>query len=59
MKYRVMYKSTKMVYLDVDADSIEEAKEIADNTDSGKFCEDGTDDWEYDRTEDENGNILE
>ena len=29
MKYRVMYKSTEYVYIDVEADSIEEAKEIA------------------------------
>jgi hypothetical protein len=59
MKYRVMYKSTKLVYLDVDADSVEKAKEIADNMDSGEFCEDGTEEWEFDRVEDEDGNILE
>lgn len=28
-KFRVMYKSTDYVYLDVEADSLEEAKEIA------------------------------
>ena len=32
MKYRVFYKSTDYVYLDVEAGSPEEAKEIAENT---------------------------
>ena len=39
-KFRVMYKSTDYVYLDVEADSLEEAKEIAENTDGGEFIED-------------------
>ena len=59
MKYRVMYKSTEYVYIDVEADSIEEAKEIAENTDGGEFIEDGVGDWEYDSVMDENGNILD
>ena len=59
MKYRVMYKSIDYVYIDVEADSIEEAKEIAENTDGGEFIEDGVGDWEYDRGMDENGNILD
>lgn len=59
MKYRVMYKSTDYVYIDVEADSIEEAKEIAENTDGGEFIEDGVGNWEYDRVMDENGNILD
>ena len=59
MKYRVMYKSTEYVYIDVEADSIEEAKEIAENTDGGEFIEDGVVDWEYDSVMDENGNILD
>lgn len=59
MKYRVMYKSTDYVYIDVEADSIEEAKEIAENTDGGEFIEDGIGAWEYDRVMDENGNILD
>ena len=58
MKYRVMYKSTDYLYLDVEANSLEEAKEIAENTDSGEFVEDGAGDWEYDRTEDKDGNVL-
>lgn len=29
-KFRVMYKSTDYVYLDVEANSLEEAKEIAE-----------------------------
>ena len=59
MKYRVMYKSTEYVYIDVEADSIEEAKEIAENTDGGEFIEDDVGDWEYDSVMDENGNILD
>ena len=59
MKYRVMYKSTEYVYIDVEADSIEEAKEIAENTDGGEFIEDGVGYWEYDSVMDENGNILD
>ena len=59
MKYRVMYKSTEYLYIDVEADSIEEAIEIAENTDGGEFIEDGVGDWEYDRTIDENGNVLD
>ena len=59
MKYRVMYKSTDYVYIDVEADSIEEAKEIAENTDGGEFIEDDIGAWEYDRVMDENGNILD
>lgn len=37
----------------------EKAKEIAENTDSGEFVEDGAGDWEYDRTEDKDGNVLD
>lgn len=58
-KFRVMYKSTDYVYLDVEADSLEEAKEIAENTDGGEFIEDGTGDWEYEYTADENGNVID
>ena len=59
MKYRVMYKSTDYLYIDVEADSMEEAIEIAENTDGGEFIEDGVGDWEYDRIMDENGNVLD
>lgn len=58
-KFRVVYKSTEYVYLDVEANSLEEAKEIAENTDSREFIEDGTDDLEYDRTEDKHGNVID
>lgn len=59
MKYRVMYKSIDYVYIDVEAESIEEAKEIARNTDGGEFIQDGVGDWEYDRTMDGNGNVID
>ena len=58
-KYRVIYKSTDYVYLDVEANSLEEAKEIAENTDGGEFVEDGTGEWEYDHTEDENRKVID
>ncbi len=58
-KFRVMYKSIGYVYLDIEADSLEEAREIAENTDGGEFVEDGIGDWEYAHTEDENGNIID
>lgn len=58
-KYRVMYKSTDYLYLDVEADSLEEAKKIAEDTDGGEFVKDGYGDWEYDRTQDENGNVID
>ena len=41
MKYRVMYKSTDYFYIDVEADSIESALKIAEDTDGGEFIEDG------------------
>ena len=59
MKYRVMYKSIDYLYIDVEANSIEEAKEIAENTNGGEFIEDGVGDWKYDRVIDENGNVLD
>ena len=58
-KFRVKYRSIGYVYLDVEADTLEDAKEIAKNTDGGEFIESGVGDWEYDHTEDENGNLIE
>lgn len=59
MKYRVMYKSIDYVYLDVEADSVEEAKAIAEDTDGGDFINDGFGEFEYDYTIDENGNVID
>lgn len=47
------------MYLNVEADSLEEAKETAENTDGGEFINAGSGDWEYDYTEDENGNVID
>lgn len=58
-KFRVMYRSIDYVYLDVEADSLEEAKEIAENADGGEFSKNGIGAWKYDRTEDENGNVID
>ena len=40
-KFRVKYRSIDYLYLDVEADTLEEAKEIAENTDGGEFIDDG------------------
>lgn len=40
-KFTVMYKSTNSMYLNVEADSLEEAKETAENTDGGEFINAG------------------
>ena len=45
-KYRVWAKSNSYCYLDVEAESIEEAREIGYDTDGGEFIEDSGD-WEY------------
>lgn len=45
-KFTVMYKSTNSMYLNVEADSLEEAKETAENTDGGEFINAGSGDWE-------------
>nr|DAJ60420.1 MAG TPA: RNA polymerase inhibitor [Caudoviricetes sp.] len=42
-KFRVVYESTDYVYLDVEADSLEEAKSIAEQADGGEFTENGFD----------------
>lgn len=57
--FRVRYKSISYMYLDVEADSVAEAKDIAENTDGGEFLEDGIGDWEYAYTEDEDGNLVD
>ena len=46
-KFTVMYKSTNSMYLNVEADSLEEAKETAENTDGGEFINAGSGDWEF------------
>lgn len=54
--YRVVYKQVEYLHLDVEANSPEEAREIAENTDGSEFIDDGTSFWwEYCCTEDENG----
>jgi hypothetical protein len=58
-KFRVKYRSIDYMYLDVEADTFEEAKEIAEYTDGGLFIENGIGDWEYDHTEDENGVVID
>lgn len=61
MKYRIFYKTVDYFYLDVEADSLEEAKGIAEDTDGGEFIEVSIGDWnwEYERTVDEDGNVID
>lgn len=40
-RFRVVYKQIQPLYLDVEANSPEEAREIAENTDGGEFVEYG------------------
>ena len=45
-KYRVWAECISDVYLDVEAESEEEALEIAAETDGGDFIDSGTGDWD-------------
>ena len=54
-KYRVVYKMVDYVYLDVEADSLEEAQE---NADGGEFTKEGVGGWEYCYTKDADGDVI-
>lgn len=60
-KYQVMYQTTIYAYVNVEAASIEEAKEIANNRvlNSEELIEDNIGVWQYDYIYDENGNIID
>jgi len=58
-RFRVKYRSIDYLYLDVEADTLEEAKEIAKNTDGGEFIDSGIGYWEYDHTENEKGVVVD
>lgn len=45
-KFRIWAKSISYVYLDVEADNVHQAMEIAEEADGGDFHEDG-DGWEF------------
>lgn len=47
-KYRVFAKMTSYAYLDVEAETSEKAKEIAESTDGGEFINTEDGDWEID-----------
>ena len=51
--YRVWAKMTNYCYLDVEADTIDEAEKIAEDADGGDFINSDEGDWEimYDSTE--------
>lgn len=44
--YRVWAKTTDYCYLDVEADSVEDALAFAEDADGGDFICDGMGDWE-------------
>ena len=50
-KYRVWAECISDVYLDVEADSEEEAMDIARATDGGEFIDSGDGDWNYGEVE--------
>lgn len=60
-KYQVMYQTTIYAYLNIDANSPEEAKEIANNKVSNgeELIEDNIGEWQYDHIYDENGNKFD
>lgn len=58
-RFRVKYRSIDYLYLDVEADTLEEAKEIAKNTDGGEFIDSGIGYWEHDHTENEKGVVVD
>ena len=45
-KYRIYYDSNTLYWIEIEAVSIKEAREIAKNTDGGDFSENGVGDWE-------------
>ena len=59
MKYQVVYKSVEYLTLEVEADSPEEAVEVAANTDGGEFILDGIGSWDFDSIKDEKGNYID
>lgn len=58
MKYRVTYKVVEYLCLDVEANAVEEAKEIAEEADGGDFTQHQLcGGWEFEDVVDENGNV--
>lgn len=45
MKYRVWAESISYVYLEVEANSEDEALQIAEDADGGEFTDSGNGDW--------------
>ena len=60
-KYQVMYQTTIYAYVNVEADSMEEAKEIANNRvlNGEELTQDNIGVWQYDNIYDENGNVID
>lgn len=45
--YRVWAQCISDVYIDIEADSAEKARELAENVDGADFHDDGFGDWEF------------
>lgn len=56
MNYTICCRCISYVSLEVEADSLEEAKQIGKDADGAEFIDDGYGAWEYDYIIDENGN---
>lgn len=48
--YRVWAKAETDVYIDIEAESAEKARELAEDIDGGAFHEDGLGDWVFGQT---------
>ena len=45
--YRVWARCIAYVYVDIEAENADKARELADDLDSGSFHDDGYGDWEF------------
>lgn len=59
MKYTVTVRCVEYLTLEVEADSFDEAKAIADETDGGDYTGDLYPDWDIDSIVDETGTRVE
>lgn len=58
-KYRIFAQQVSYLYIDVEADSIEEAEEMYDELDGGDFTEDiASCYWELSHIVDENNKVV-
>lgn len=59
MKYTITARCVEYLTLTVEADSLDEAKRIADESDGGEYCSDPCPDWEtYSIANEDTGEIT-